>query len=314
MTEFLDSRSFGERLARDLPRCCSFRVAVSYIRLSGISVLLKASSEQVSRSLIITCTDFGITEPEALRALLKHGYDLRAFIAPGLHAKVWLLRFLDREPIVFVGSSNLSLSAVSKNVEANVRVDQSESVAKATVWFEELTHPGITVKINDRWIEEYQNLRALAPPQERIIPAGHFVELPILSESSDPEMAPIAADERINANGRWYRRGAGHTFKTQGIPEGLVRINYPRLPERGHVSGVRLIFLVNDKHGNFAVWKDIPNNTLNASRQLGTNRDIVKDWIRGVWGNVTNFEYEVAIGELSGIPTIWLRPRITSNS
>ena len=167
MTEFLDAQQFGTRLRVDLAACSHCHIAVSYVRTSGIEPLLNLDAQQIEHSQIVTCTDFGITEPDALSTLLRHGYRIRAFQRPGLHAKVWLV-FYDKEPpVMYLGSSNLSRSATSTNVEANVRLLDMATIEPAIRWFSSLATSQLTVDVNPEWIEAYRAIRKTVQPPYR---------------------------------------------------------------------------------------------------------------------------------------------------
>ena len=322
LTEFLDAITFGEKLCDDLANCSHFHIAVSYVRTSGIKPLLKLAPRQLEHSQVITCTDFGITEPEALLALLRHGYRIRAFRKPGLHAKVWIIYFDDQPPVLYLGSSNLSLSATSTNVEANVRILDSKTIEQAIKWFSSLATSQLTVDVDKQWIESYNALRSDLKPQEQVVPKQKTTEYAFTT----PE-------------GTWHQRQGGKTFLAQGIIEGVTDASPSRdqLLSRIRVDKrARLVLLAHRDTGELYVAADIEatlNPTGPSTVQLGGGRKQVHKWIKSVWGfpsntsaqknqqrvwqewfgstnwRLSDFKYEILVDLKDLVPTIWVKAR-----
>jgi HKD family nuclease len=79
---------------------------------------------------VITTTYTGATEAKAVKALCDLGADVRiAFDAQRtkLHAKAWILHRPHGLTTAFVGSSNLSRSAMHAGLEWNVRLAEAEA-------------------------------------------------------------------------------------------------------------------------------------------------------------------------------------------
>jgi HKD family nuclease len=322
--KFLDASNFGNELSKDLTKCSYFHVAVSYIRLSGIQPLLALTSEQIENSQIITCTDFGITEPKALYELINCGYRIRVFRDAGLHAKSWITFFPDRSTVLYVGSSNLSHSAISSNTEANLRTTDPAAIETAIRWFSDLATSNLTHEIDTNWIQAYEKKYSNAAPQEVFL---------IAPESQAPDF--------VTPNGKWHSQGGAKTFLSQGIVSGVNKASpsKPLLLERARVSNqARIVLLARNKTGDLYIYADVLNATLNligdSSVQFGGGRRQVHEWMDFVWNfdsdtsienyshspkdweewlkstgfSYSDFQYEILVDLKDLIPTIWVRP------
>ncbi|MBC3802963.1 NgoFVII family restriction endonuclease [Acetobacterium fimetarium] len=109
---------------------------VSFLMASGVRLMLddlKAATDS-GVPIRILCADYlNITQPEALyllRDALGDRLDLRFYNVPNqsFHAKAYFFRYPDYEE-VFVGSSNLSKSALTTGIEWNYRINSREQPA-----------------------------------------------------------------------------------------------------------------------------------------------------------------------------------------
>jgi superfamily II DNA or RNA helicase len=79
---------------------------------------------------VLTTTYTGITEPRALDSLRDIGADIKVSYDTGitrLHAKAWLVRRRTGFSTAFVGSSNMTHTALHEGLEWNVRLTESSS-------------------------------------------------------------------------------------------------------------------------------------------------------------------------------------------
>ena len=111
-------------LLRDLRQAKQVKLIVSFIMESGVKLLIPALEELAQEKVqikIITGTYLNVTEPSAI-FLLKHrlgnGLDIRFYADQKIsfHPKGYLIE-RDSEAIGYVGSSNLSYSALVSGVE-----------------------------------------------------------------------------------------------------------------------------------------------------------------------------------------------------
>ena len=119
-----------DHLIDALSRASSVDMAVSFLRESGYTILGRPLSETLSRGArvrILTGTYPGITSPFVLEELmdLKGNIEICLFSDPevSFHPKSYIFHYPDREDdVIYIGSSNLSISALSARVEWNYRL------------------------------------------------------------------------------------------------------------------------------------------------------------------------------------------------
>ncbi len=126
--------SVGQAIEREIPSADSIDLLCAFLRWSGIRVLKDAlrRHHRLGRRLrVITTTYIGATERRALDWLadklgaeIKVSYDARS---TRLHAKAWLLHRKTGFSTAYIGSSNLSRSALLDGVEWNVRLSEVTS-------------------------------------------------------------------------------------------------------------------------------------------------------------------------------------------
>ncbi len=154
----------------------AYRVAVAYVTREGARTLVEAVKAQVGEhwpelsKTVITCFDFGHTEPGALVFLQEQGFEVRIanLGADGeirlrsslssFHPKLYLACGPERVRAV-VGSANLSRRALSVNAEAMSLVELDLQEVEE-IWAElEID----SVLLSDEMLETYRNIR----PQQR---------------------------------------------------------------------------------------------------------------------------------------------------
>ncbi len=123
-------------LRASLARACKARFLVAFITESGARLLAKLMAAMVERGgtiEILTGTYLNITEPYALGYLLDKvpgGLEIRAYheVGRSFHPKAY---FFDHEDDseVFVGSANLSWTALTTGVEWSYRLRKSRAPA-----------------------------------------------------------------------------------------------------------------------------------------------------------------------------------------
>ena len=152
-------------------------IAVAFIKRSGLRLIQPALQDAMQRGaeiFLVTGDYLDVTEPEALRDLLwfaEMGADIRVFQSEGktsVHLKTYIFCDLSRDGIAqngvaFVGSSNLTETALLKGIEWNLRIWQEENeerfVQIRSRFLDFIQHPMI-VPLSDDWIDEYARRRA----------------------------------------------------------------------------------------------------------------------------------------------------------
>ncbi len=168
-------------LLAELDRADRVDVAVAFIQKSGVRPLLEHLRDLLSRNgsiRLLTGDYLDITDPEALLELSDLAseaggtLEMRVYetAETSFHPKAYLFFREDRTAIAYVGSSNLSESALRRGVEWNYRVvssDQGPAFADVAQAFDELFQHPATRPINDTWIREYQARRR--PPSGSVV-------------------------------------------------------------------------------------------------------------------------------------------------
>ena len=154
-------------------------INVAFVMNSGLDMLLPHLQDmlrQGGRLRLLTGDYLNATDPIALRRLL----DLRAAIGPervtlrifetqgtAFHPKAYIIHDRHGATAAFVGSSNLSSTALAKGVEWNYRIvtpRDTAGVSAVVERFERLfAHPH-TRTLTQEWVEEYGRRRGTAPP------------------------------------------------------------------------------------------------------------------------------------------------------
>jgi len=120
-------------LRRELASADRVDLLCAFVKWSGIRVLMDELRKARSRGVpirVITTTYTGVTEARALDELAALGADVRVCYETGstrLHAKAWLFERNSGFSTAYIGSSNLSHSALHEGLEWNVRLTQAVS-------------------------------------------------------------------------------------------------------------------------------------------------------------------------------------------
>ena len=142
----------------------SIDIVVSFLMESGVRMILDELKDAVNRGVrirMLTCDYLGITEPSALWMIKKElgdGVDLRLFSGGNrsFHAKSYIFHYGDHSHI-FVGSSNLSKSALTYGFEWNCRIEESkdpEAYGDFMAEFENL-YENHSIRVDDSILIEY---------------------------------------------------------------------------------------------------------------------------------------------------------------
>src|SRR4051812_17983015 len=117
-------------LAHEMPSADSIDLLCAFVRWHGLRLLqsqLEAHSQAGRRLRVITTVFTGSTERKALDWLVAHGAQVKVSYdtqSTRLHAKAWMFRRDSGYSTAYIGSSNLSKSALVDGVEWNVRLSQ----------------------------------------------------------------------------------------------------------------------------------------------------------------------------------------------
>ena len=125
--------AIGQQLQSELPSAAGVDFLVSFVIWSGVRTLLdelRGVVDRGGRLRVITTTYMGATERKTLDELVRAGAQVRvAFDADRtkLHAKAWMLHRPGGLTTAFLGSSNVSYTALHQGLEWNVRLSESDA-------------------------------------------------------------------------------------------------------------------------------------------------------------------------------------------
>jgi superfamily II DNA or RNA helicase len=140
-----DEPRVGEALVHELATADRVDLIIAFIRFAGLRILLPPLREVAARGVpirVITTTYLGSTERRALDELCALGAEVRISYdtrSTRLHAKAWLLHRDSGFSTAYIGSSNLSRSALLDGLEWNVRLAQAHApsvIEKVAATFE----------------------------------------------------------------------------------------------------------------------------------------------------------------------------------
>ncbi len=163
---------FLERLIVAINQAKKIQIAVSFIRSTGLILLSGPLTEALERGTdikIVTGDYLQITEPQALRMLMllkDQGADVRIFESNNVrsfHMKAYIFANHEQaskeEGYAFIGSSNITKSALCHGFEWNLMVRKSEDEQRFTELLEKFTtvnnQPDV-VPLTHGWIDNYQ--------------------------------------------------------------------------------------------------------------------------------------------------------------
>ncbi|MBR7124045.1 MAG: DEAD/DEAH box helicase family protein [Candidatus Methanomethylophilaceae archaeon] len=120
----------GDALLESFSRAERVDMAVSFLMETGLSKVMQALTDALERGAtirMVTGTYLGITSPFVLEELLRLEGDLEVHVFSGdvsYHPKAYIFHGPDCDE-AFIGSSNLSRSALTEGVEWNYRLRRS---------------------------------------------------------------------------------------------------------------------------------------------------------------------------------------------
>jgi len=167
------SISFIDGLRTALKNCTSFSFAVSFVKISGLSLILREIREALARGAtgrMLTSAYMNFTDIPSLKELQKLKTEYPRFDArfdfdcfDGFHAKGYLFRFPSGVSLT-IGSSNLTRYALEKNVEWDLSLEESASFPsflEASKDFDVLWSK--TLPLTDELIDRYSKRLETAP-------------------------------------------------------------------------------------------------------------------------------------------------------
>src|SRR6056297_791650 len=154
-----------DSLIKELEKAEEIKIIVSFLRESGAHLLVKPLKKQAFKGAdikILTSRYLNITEPSALYLLkdnLGEMAEMKFFEFEkdiSFHPKAYFFKNHEHS-IIFIGSSNISYTALHSGVEWNYRLEKSrdqEAFAEYSKDFNDL-YDNHSVKINDKILKNY---------------------------------------------------------------------------------------------------------------------------------------------------------------
>ncbi len=176
-------------IEEELQKCEEFCISVAFITKSGITPLLQTLKDLEQKNIpgkILTTNYLMFSEPEALGKLagLKN-IELKMFVTDaetgGFHTKGYIFREEEIYRII-IGSSNMTLSAITKNKEWNTKIvstEQGELAQAVLQEFDELWQDEHTLDFEDfidSYRQEYLNEKMIRKQKQQAV-SEQVVEL-----------------------------------------------------------------------------------------------------------------------------------------
>lgn len=160
----LITHGLGNHLIEKIETASTICILTSFVMKSGVEFLkdaLKSAAENGADIKICTGDYLYITQPDALEELLSidDRINIRVWKSNGVsfHPKAYLVQSKNQE-CLFVGSSNLSKSALLNGVEWNLKIsDEKEVFNEAQTQFLKLFYSEQTVPLNKETLKEYRS-------------------------------------------------------------------------------------------------------------------------------------------------------------
>lgn len=234
----------GHEVTHEMASADSVDLLCAFIKWHGLRLIEPAIRELIARGghlRVITTTYMGATDQRALDRLAELGADIKVSYetrTTRLHAKAWLFRRNNGMTTAYVGSSNLSKSALVDGVEWNVRisnVEQPHVIDTFTATFEDYW--------NDPAFEAYDP----ATDGERLGYAlrgeradGSPTKIANLDVRPYPYQAEILAD--LDAERRVHGRWRNLVVMATGTGKTVVAaLDYRRLYRAGDVDSLLFV-------------------------------------------------------------------------
>lgn len=229
----------GSQLRAEIESADRIDIVMAFIRWSGIRAHLDALAAHcdAGRPLrVLTTTYTGSTEARALDELRKRGAEVRVSYDTSttrLHAKAWLFHRKSGFSTAYIGSSNLTHSALVDGLEWNVRVAGARNplvLERVAAVFESYWQGGDFERYDRATFEE--RVGASAPTGPTLILSPVELRLEPFQERLLEQIA-LARSRSLHQNLLVSATGTGKTV--------MAAVDYARL--RSRLSRARLLFV-----------------------------------------------------------------------
>lgn len=164
---YKEGRKVISSIEDELLSCEEFAISVAFITMGGITPLLQTLRELEQRGIpgkILTTDYLTFSDPKALRILASFkNIELKMYVTEnakeGFHTKGYIFKKEELYRII-VGSSNMTLSALTTNREWNTKIvstEQGEYTQNVVAEFEQLWNAQKSLSF-EQFIEAYTNI------------------------------------------------------------------------------------------------------------------------------------------------------------
>jgi superfamily II DNA or RNA helicase/predicted house-cleaning noncanonical NTP pyrophosphatase (MazG superfamily) len=193
-------------LRDNLHICSKAHLAISFVMKSGVNLIypaLEAALERGASIRLLTSDYMDLTDPDALARLqrLPGDFEMKAYQEPSrsYHPKAYIFEHGQGLGMAFIGSSNLSASALQDGIEWNYQVhalDEGWPLAELIDKFEDLYRSRHSTPIDSAFIDDYR-LRRRVP--QRFVQTEDRVRSAIVPRPAQVEA--LQALEALRAEG-----------------------------------------------------------------------------------------------------------------
>jgi len=239
----------GSLLLSEIESADRIDLIVAFIRWSGLRLFeekLRVFLESGKKLRVITTTYTGSTERKAIEHLVRIGAEVKVSYQTDhtrLHAKSWLFHRDSGFSTVYIGSSNLTTSALVEGVEWNVRLSQTDAptiVQKFQATFDAYwADPDFELYNPDEHRERFD--LAVAPPRDTSTSLISFLE--VQPWPHQREMLEKLHVERYR-HGRWKNLVVAATGTGKTV---VAALDYRRLCEEFDGRRLSLLFVAHRK-------------------------------------------------------------------
>ena len=259
INEKVKFRNFFIYLKQELLNCKKFYFIVSFIKYSGIQLLISTLDELEKQGIqgeIITSVYLNITDSKALRKLLSYE-NIKVKIynnsSESFHTKAYLFE-KEKYHSVIIGSSNISQSALYSAEEWNVKLTDSSFFniyEKSLNQFKKLWHSNEAIELAEDFIDEYEKYKKSINVQNtfdyrktKIKQKNEFVP-----NSMQKRVLQKLRETRINENKKGLvisATGTGKTYLAAMDIKQFFEINSNtenKLFEKPKISNIKFLFI-----------------------------------------------------------------------
>ena len=195
-------------IKKGLATAKEFLISVSFIRMSGVSMLLQTLKDVEDKDIkgrIITTDYLGYTEPKALRKLQEFPYiEIRVVTEEAFHIKGYLFNDGYKNTVI-IGSSNITGGALKSNREWNLRttaLDEGKLNEEFRDSFEKLWNKALP--LTEEWLSDYtkryeQELQARRTVQKEARFRSYTIEPNSMQKAAAKALQDIRAAGRNKA-------------------------------------------------------------------------------------------------------------------